>query len=218
VLLLHRQRLVAEATVAALQQLAPDLQLEVSTGAADARAQLAHTELLLAEPDRLPAGPRWGSPADPDSARYVALGSLGNVDRASQAITALRAGASAWVPSDTTPELLLHACRVALDGDLWLPPDLVVSILLRLLNAPRTVQDDLDLSPRERVVLDLVAAGRTNREIAAELHLSPNTVRTHRQRLFRKIDAHSAVQAASWLRGHRPDQPSAAPRLRWDAP
>jgi DNA-binding NarL/FixJ family response regulator len=117
------------------------------------------------------------------------------------------------------PELVLHVISVVVEGDMWVPFDVLGSVMQRLVASPRLAVDDLDLSPRERTVLDLVAAGQTNREIAAQLHLSPNTVRTHRQRLFHKIDAHSAVQAAAWLRGSRSDTTTQLkPRLRSDLP
>ena len=58
------------------------------------------------------------------------------------------------------------------------------------------------LSPREREVLDLMARGSTNREIAAALHLSPHTIHEHTSSLYRKLGARNradAVQRASRL-------------------
>jgi DNA-binding NarL/FixJ family response regulator len=52
------------------------------------------------------------------------------------------------------------------------------------------------LSEREREVFQLIAEGRVNKDIAEILHLSPNTVETHRARIMEKLDLHSAVEIA----------------------
>jgi DNA-binding CsgD family transcriptional regulator len=56
-------------------------------------------------------------------------------------------------------------------------------------------QAALGISPREREVLELLAAGLSNKEIAARLHLSPHTVKTHVARLFEKLGAHRRTEA-----------------------
>ncbi len=58
------------------------------------------------------------------------------------------------------------------------------------------------LTPRERQVLELVAQGLTNKEIAAHLVISENTVRTHLRRILDKLHVHSRVEAAVWLKAH----------------
>jgi len=58
-------------------------------------------------------------------------------------------------------------------------------------------ENDLDLTARERDVLRLVAAGRTNREIGAELYMSPKTASVHVSRILRKLNARGRVEAAS---------------------
>ncbi len=58
------------------------------------------------------------------------------------------------------------------------------------------------LTPRERQVLELVALGLTNREIAERLVISENTVRTHLRRILDKLHVHSRVEAAVWLKEH----------------
>ena len=57
------------------------------------------------------------------------------------------------------------------------------------------------LTPREREVLDLIAAGSTNREIAAALHLSPHTIHEHTSSLYRKLGARNRAEAVQ--RAHR---------------
>lgn len=218
VMVLHRQRLVAEATGAALNVLAPELAIEVTTSPGDAQEALGRQDALICDGALLPNDiGRW-TEAD-GGARVIALGFADTVDPVTQAVSALRAAASGWLPADSSPELVLHVLRVVLDGDLWIPEDLLGPIVHRLIAPPTAGGADLTLSPREKTVLDLLAVGHTSKEIAEKLDLSPNTVRTHRQRLFRKIEAHSALEAASWLRGARNGRPPEhAPSLRWDAP
>src|SRR3954451_10335803 len=205
-MVLHRQRLVAEAMAAAVEAASLGLVLETATSTAIARSALPRLQVLLSDASSVPTGVQWGSPDEPDSAYYVALGDADGPDPVNQTLSALRAGASAWLPAEAAPELVLHVLQVVVRGDMSVPLDVLGIVMQRLVASPRLAVDDLDLSPKERTVLDLVAAGQTNREIAALLHLSPNTVRTHRQRVFRKIDAPSAVQAAAWLRGSRTER------------
>ena len=56
------------------------------------------------------------------------------------------------------------------------------------------------LSPREREVLDLIAGGSTNREIAAALHLSPHTIKEHTSGLYRKLGARNRAEAVQRAR------------------
>ena len=62
----------------------------------------------------------------------------------------------------------------------------------------RLTQSDVDtLSPREREVLALVAEGRSNKDIAEALFVSPNTIKTHVASLLNKLDVHTRVQLAT---------------------
>jgi DNA-binding CsgD family transcriptional regulator len=59
------------------------------------------------------------------------------------------------------------------------------------------------LTAREREILQTVADGATNREIAAQLWISPHTVRTHLQHIFEKLDVRTRTEAAAVLRNSR---------------
>ena len=63
--------------------------------------------------------------------------------------------------------------------------------------AEATAEDGLDLTEREREVLRLVAVGRTNREIGAELYMSPKTASVHVSRILRKLNVRGRVEAAA---------------------
>jgi two-component system response regulator DesR len=66
---------------------------------------------------------------------------------------------------------------------------------------PQAEDAAASLSPREREVLDLIARGSTNREIAAALHLSPHTIHEHTSTLYRKLGARNRADAVQ--RAHR---------------
>jgi len=98
------------------------------------------------------------------------------------------AGASGFIPKDWGAADIARAVRMVGLGMTVFQPQADTA-------AP-------DLSPREREVLDLIARGSTNREIAAALHLSPHTIHEHTSTLYRKLGARNradAVQRAARL-------------------
>lgn len=110
---------------------------------------------------------------------------------------ALRAGASGFLLKGGEPTELLLAIRTVATGDSLLSP----SVTRRLIEAytarpePRSAPPALqELTPREREVLELVAAGLSNLELAQALHLSPLTAKTHVSRILTKLDARDRVQ------------------------
>ena len=101
---------------------------------------------------------------------------------------AIRAGASGYVVKGSGLEALVDAVRAVAAGENFF--DSKVAAMLRENDG---VVDPLDrLTPREREVLQLVAEGLTNREMAARLGVSAKTVDTHRTSLMRKLDLHDA--------------------------
>jgi two-component system response regulator DesR len=97
-------------------------------------------------------------------------------------ISAARAvGASGFVPKDWGARDIARAVRMV---------GLGMSVF-----QPQTDGNSTPLSPREREVLDLIAAGSTNREIAAALHLSPHTIKEHTSSLYRKLGARNRADA-----------------------
>jgi DNA-binding NarL/FixJ family response regulator len=113
---------------------------------------------------------------------------------------ALRSGASGFVLKDTPPEQLLEAIRIVAAGDALLTPSVTRRLIAEFARAPAqpsaaeagAVLDDL--TDREREVLVQVAAGRSNAEISAALHVSVATVKTHVSRLLAKLDARDRAQ------------------------
>jgi DNA-binding NarL/FixJ family response regulator len=115
-------------------------------------------------------------------------------------VEALRAGASGFLLKDVPPEDLVAAIRIVADGGALLAP----SVTRRLLDTfahrlPMTDssagQPTADLTDRELEVLRLLAAGKSNAEIADALFVSETTVKTHVSRVLMKLDLRDRVQA-----------------------
>ena len=113
---------------------------------------------------------------------------------------ALQSGASGYVVKESASEELLKAIRVALDGGVYLQPELGAQIAA---NAARGKTDDMDgLSQRERDVLRLVALGHTNPEIAGQLFLSVRTVESHRAHIQQKLRLTTRAQLVRYAIDH----------------
>ncbi|MDX3386267.1 response regulator transcription factor [Streptomyces niveiscabiei] len=111
---------------------------------------------------------------------------------------ALRAGAAGFLVKDTEPAELLHAVRVATRGDALISPSVTRRLIAEFAGRPdpaRRPDPRLDiLTGREREVMALIAAGRTNAEIAARLVVSPLTAKTHVSRIMAKLGARDRSQ------------------------
>ncbi len=136
------------------------------------------------------------------------------------AVQAARAGAVAWVPKDSGAEELVTVLRRVRAGDAFYPPDLLGPVLRALRSDIQQAEErtgPLDvLSPRERDVLVSMAEGRRARQIAEQLSISTDTVRTHTRSILTKLGVHSRLDAvrvarAAGLRPHgeydEPDEP-----------
>ncbi|MDQ3996101.1 MAG: response regulator transcription factor [Gemmatimonadota bacterium] len=113
---------------------------------------------------------------------------------------ALRIGASGFLLKDGPADRLIDAVRVVAAGDALLAPSVTRRLIGSFAQAARPavegVPDALsELTGRELEVLHLIAQGLSNSEIAAELVLGENTVKTHVARLLRKLDLRDRVQA-----------------------
>ena len=111
---------------------------------------------------------------------------------------ALRAGASGFLLKRTRPEELITAVHTISAGDALLSPSVTRRVIERMAQQPTpnlADQAKLDaLTRREREVLELIARGLSNREIAAALVVEESTVRTHVRRILMKLDLRDRVQ------------------------
>ena len=114
-------------------------------------------------------------------------------------ILALRAGAGGFLGKHVEPADLAQAIRVVAAGDSLLSPTATKGLIRHFLDQPvaatlPAVPALSELTNREREVLTLVAQGLTNEEIAARLHLSPLTVKSHLARTMTKLGARDRAQ------------------------
>ena len=125
---------------------------------------------------------------------------LTTFDHDDYVIEALRAGASGFLVKDAPADELLRAMRVVAAGDALLSPSVTRRMLARVVAASgRTTPSEppglAELTDRERAVLALVAQGKSNSEIADDLHVTEATVKTHVSHVLDKLNLRDRVQA-----------------------
>ena len=122
---------------------------------------------------------------------------------------AIRAGASGFLLKDVTAERLVEGVRLVADGSMLLGPAvtrrLVTDFAAR--GAAKPAEDLALLSPRERDVLMGLARGRSNAEIADELVVATETVKSHVGEVLRKLGLRDRIQAVVWAYEHGLVQP-----------
>jgi len=117
------------------------------------------------------------------------------------AVRALRAGASGYLTKDHSPEELTEAIRRVYRGNKYVSPGLAERLAIDLASGSRDVRHEL-LSDREYEVLCLLGSGRTVKEIAGSLQLSPKTVSTYRTRVLEKMGAASNADLVRYAAVH----------------
>ena len=138
--------------------------------------------------------------AGPDVADPLAVVVITTFDLDEYVHEALRAGARGFLLKDAGPELLVQALQAAANGDALISPRITARLLAVFAGAAANppAQPIEPLTDREEEVLATVARGRTNAEIAAELHISLSTVKTHLASLMAKLGARNRVEIAMW--------------------
>ncbi len=134
---------------------------------------------------------------DPDTADVAVL-ILTTFDIDEYVYDALAAGASGFLLKDVDPDDLAQAIRVVHEGNALIQPSITRRLVETYAVSRSKARFDgtriSDLTDREREILTMVGKGMSNDEIAAELVISPATVRTHVGRIMVKLDAHDRAQ------------------------
>lgn len=117
-------------------------------------------------------------------------------EEAAVARRALAHGAAAYIPKSTAGEEIVHAIRAVLDGDVWLPPQIVPGTA-ELEPAEADIAARIaSLTPQQFRVLTMIAEGLLNKQIAWELGVSEATVKAHMTAIMRKLGVNNRTQVA----------------------
>lgn len=108
----------------------------------------------------------------------------------------LQAGARGYVVKDVERFALKESIRAVSRGEAVLAPQVAGQIIDRFRSLPQEERRPAGLSASQVAILRLISRGHSNREIAADVHLSENTVKTHVQEIFRKLGVRNRVEAA----------------------
>lgn len=169
---------------------------EAIEAATDGNADVVLMDIRMPVMDGIEATRRLRARPDPPEVLI-----LTTFDTDDNAFDALEAGAAGFLVKDTPPVQLLEAVKAAAAGGAVISPATTRRLVDHLVAAraepERNRSDVLDvLTDREREVLELVAGGFSNREIASRLFISELTTKTHVSRVLTKLNLESRVQAA----------------------
>ncbi|MEA3284015.1 MAG: response regulator transcription factor [Synergistota bacterium] len=112
-----------------------------------------------------------------------------------------RAGARAFLLKDCATDELVGAIRAVVEGEAYLGPSIERGLGMDLSSLDYLIAEEdrrTDLTPREWEILQLVAEGRSTREIASSLNLSSKTVENHRQSVMNKLDLHNVADLTKY--------------------
>ena len=116
---------------------------------------------------------------------------------------ALRAGACGYLLKRCKPEELIAAVREAHAGGVPLPREIARKVIAAFQPPPATSTEVDDLRPSEKKILELLAQGLANKEIADRLGLSPSTVRWHLENIYARLHVNSRTEAAIKFRASK---------------
>lgn len=170
---------------------------EAVTMATELRPDVCLFDIRMPELDGIEATRRLAGPDVDDPLAVVVITTF---DLDDYVHGALKAGARGFLLKDAGPELLVQAVHAAARGDALIAPSVTARLLEAFAEVPTAepVQPIEPLTEREEEVLVTVARGRTNAEIADELHISLSTVKTHLASLMTKLSARNRVEIAMW--------------------
>jgi DNA-binding NarL/FixJ family response regulator len=123
-------------------------------------------------------------------------------------LASIMAGASGYLLKQTRGQVLIESIERVLKGESLLDPSVTSRVLDRVRSAGHAPDDDLALlSEQERNILDLIAEGKTNKEIAQEVFLSDKTVKNYVSSILSKLNLRRRSEAAAFIARKRSGQP-----------
>jgi DNA-binding NarL/FixJ family response regulator len=121
-------------------------------------------------------------------------------------VEAVEAGASGFLSKDMPADEILKATKAAAEGEVLIDPVTLTRLLAQVAREREEQRDALtllnDLTERERQILQMLAAGKRNDDIATELFISPQTVQTHVRNILGKLRVHSKLEAVAFAVKH----------------
>lgn len=124
-------------------------------------------------------------------------------DQTEDLVAALRLGADGYLLKDMEPEQMVDSLASAAKGKIVVSDNLthMLAVALREQRQPRSPHE-AGLTEQERRIVELIAAGMSNKVIGRELNMAEGTVKVHVKHLLRKLDLRSRVEAAVWAVEH----------------
>lgn len=125
-------------------------------------------------------------------------------EESSDLLRALQLGAKGYLLKNSDVDYLVNALRLVAQGGTAIHPDMAGCLVAGLRQLKKEeVEEKEQLTPREKEVLQLVATGQSNKEIARSLDIGESTVKFHIQSILRKLNLSSRVQAAVYASQHK---------------
>lgn len=196
-------QLIREAVRGYLAALAPEVEIreaacyqQVLALCQDQDAPKPHIILLDLEMPGRDTQDRWAGlrricAALPDTAVVVF-----SADAKSASIsTALKSGAQGYIPKTTNGASLISALKLVLDGEVYVPPEIMVGGGLEAIEPVPGGASRVDLTERESSALRLLIQGLTNKEIGLQLGLQEVTIKMHLRNAYRKLGAANRIEA-----------------------
>jgi len=208
--LIEDNRLVREGITALLNRL-PDLKVVASTSSADlsllgrVNPQVVLLDLGLRNGDSLRVAEKVRT--DFPEARVIVMDLLPVHE---DIVEFVHAGVSGFIMKDATLEDLVATIRSVAQGTNVLPPQMTSSLFSEIARVavargrPQAIEA-VRMTPRERQVVNLIAEGLGNKQIAARLHIATHTVKSHVRNIMEKLTLHTRLQIAAY--SHHQDPP-----------
>jgi two-component system, NarL family, response regulator DevR len=132
-------------------------------------------------------------------ARIIAIGLLPDPNNL---LDVIRAGVSGFALLEATPEDLVSTIRAVVSGHNVLPHQVTGALFTQIAavapNSGPIATHGVQLTSRQREVIELISEGMSNKRIAAELHISVHTVKSHIRHIMKKLDRNTRLQISAW--------------------